>query len=87
MERGLPWIGRYGRGRAELRRCRFVARSRCTARRHFTRLVASKRERGPGTFRGQHALGGVYGRLLALVYNPRSSRVGGDLVVFDAGRR
>ncbi len=83
----VNWIGRDGRGRAELRRCRFKARNRCTARRHFTRLVASKRVRRPGTFSFSTRSRRAYGRPLAIVYNPRARSIRGDIVIFDARRR
>lgn len=83
----VRWIGRDGRGRAELRRCRFTVRSRCTARSHFIHRVASTRVNRPGTFVFSTRSRRAYGRPLALVYTPRSSRVGGDIIVFNAIRR
>lgn len=83
----VGWAGRDGAGRAELRRCRHAAPSRCTARRHFTRLVASTPVRRPGTFVFSTRSPLAYGRPLALVYAPRSDRLDGDLVTFRARSR
>ncbi len=83
----VSWIERDGVGRAELRRCRFAAKRRCTGLGDFRTVVASKRVRraGGGSFRISTRSRLAYGRPLAVVYKPRAARkVKPDFVVFKA---
>jgi hypothetical protein len=83
----VSWVERDGVGRAELRRCRFAAKRRCTSLKDFRTVVASQRLRrsGGGSFRISTRSPLAYGRPLAVVYKPRASRkVKPDLAVFKA---